>query len=318
MVMLTVKNNVHTRLKTPFPALSSAQRLSFDLNGYVVLKSVFSEKDVEEMKLALYDIRARGKAVKETGIPDPSLGGATVNATESYTRMNGIGRAHERMIDFITHPYLVGMAEEVMGCAARINETNSIINKRTGSNTIGWHRGADVQVSTHYKKNLFHCNFVKTLINLTDFGPDDGGTVCVAGSHKLDIPYHQLKPFIDERPELVHQFIAPKGSVFLFAESLIHGTGIIRTDNERVLLINGFASRMMPYWDEPNSLTEESFLVTLPEHLRMLCAGFAHWTREQKYRNLMDTEESCDHALGSWRNREAKEFIPNQTEVDIV
>ena len=34
----------------------------------------------------------------------------------------------------------------------------------------------------HTDEGLFHYSFVKTLTNLTDLGPDDGGTVVIAGS----------------------------------------------------------------------------------------------------------------------------------------
>ncbi|NRA40221.1 MAG: phytanoyl-CoA dioxygenase family protein [Planctomycetes bacterium] len=316
MPMLNHHDDIQTRLKVPFPALTPAQRCHFDVHGYVIIENVFSDSEVEELKAALFDIRDRARHAEAAGTIDESLRDAFVKGNEWMLKLYSIGCAHERMIDFITHPYLAGMAEEVMGSAARINETNAAINSKWEWGSTGWHRGADVQVSSHYKRNLFHCDFVKTLVNLTDYGPDDGGTVCLPGSHKLDVPQAELAQLINEHPELAHQFIAPKGSVFLFAETLMHGTGVIKSDNERVLLINGYASRMMPAWDEKSTNSPE-FLETLPEHLKVLCAGYAHWTRGQHYRSLMDAHEECVHELGSWCDREAQSFMPNEFEVDV-
>ena len=315
--MLTMYDQIERRLKTPFPALSPAQRLHFDMHGYVIIESVFSEAETDELRAVMLDIRDRGLRAEQAGILDPSLNGAQVSSQGEYHhRLWGLGRAHERLLDFVFNPYLVGMAEEVVGGGVRINETNGHVNRRCGASGHGWHRGADIQVATYTKRNLFHCNFVKTLVNLTDFGPDDGGTVCIPGTHKIDIPQDQIKAMIADRPDMIHQFIAPKGSVFLFAETLMHGTGIIRSDQERVLLINGFASRMMPHWDSAQSLMDPAFIEQLPEHVRLLADGYAHWTRGQRYRRLSDPAEHWEPALTAWRDLPALAYNPRATEVD--
>ena len=33
----------------------------------------------------------------------------------------------------------------------------------------------------HLQKGLYHYSFVKTLTNLSDLGPDDGGTIVIPG-----------------------------------------------------------------------------------------------------------------------------------------
>ena len=317
-------HNMHSRIQTPFPALSSAERYHFETHGYVILESVFSDEEVESLKAAVYDVFDRFQASQESGVNDPSLMGANTHHFEpgKMRRLNGMGFSHERFIDFNTHPYIVGMCEEVTGSAVRLNETTAIANVggSQGQETFGWHRGADVQASCHTKHNLFHCDFVKTLVNLTDFGPDNGGTLCLPGTHKLDIPYHELRDFANENAHIAHQFIAPKGSVFLFAESLIHATGENRSDEERVLFISSFCNRMLPNWDRYEGidpLHEEAYLAQFPEHLRIHFRGYADWTRGQRYRrNLADAIEPCDHALGSWRQRPAVEFVPCSVEVD--
>jgi hypothetical protein len=65
-------------------------------------------------------------------------------------------------------------------------------------------------------RDLIHCNFVKTLTNLTELGPEDGGTVVIAGSHRMPLPPADLIALAEADPSLVHQIVAPAGSTLLF------------------------------------------------------------------------------------------------------
>lgn len=99
----------------------------------------------------------------------------------------------------------------------------------------------------HTKQGLFHCSFVKTLTNLTELGPDDGGTVVVAGSHKLDLPVEEMVACAYADPSLIHLVVAPAGSTLLFAETLVHATGRIRSERERAIIVCD-GTRLFPYW----------------------------------------------------------------------
>ena len=100
--------------------------------------------------------------------------------------------------------------------------------------------------ASHERGELIHCNFVKTLTNLTELGPDDGGasrrcccrlplrlqplaadrglalsgTVVIAGSHRMPLPPHELIQLAEEDPSLIHQVVAPPGSALFFGETL--------------------------------------------------------------------------------------------------
>jgi hypothetical protein len=120
---------------------------------------------------------------------------------------------------------------------------------------------------------------------LTDLGEDDGGTVVVAGSHKLDIPQQEMIEAAYQDRRLIHQVIAPAGSTLLFAETLIHATGQVRSDRERVIIIGGYAASMYPYWD--GAETSEAFRQQVPPQFRTLLLGKAHWTRGARYRTSL-------------------------------
>ncbi len=136
---------------------------------------------------------------------------------------------------------------------------------------------------------------------LTDLGPDDGGTVVVAGSHKVDLPAQQLIEVAYADRSLIHQVAAPAGSTLLFAETLIYATGQIRSNNERVILITGYGSTLFPYWD--NGILSEEFENTIPEHRRTLFKGKVHWTRNPRYRALDEPVDGREFSLGRWNDR---------------
>jgi len=275
----------------PFPALTPAQRYQFEINGYVVVPKVLSAEECAEIHRAMQrvktDIRARAPGV------EPRLGEPRFLVDlPHHVFISDMREADPLFTAYATHPRLVGMAEEVMGGEARMVEMNAHINSRnpgvapTDAPKFDFHNGTDVPFSSHTKHGLFHCNFVKTLTNLTELGPDDGGTVVVAGSHKIDLPVEDMIARAYEDRSLIHQVVAPAGSTLLFAETLIHATGQIRSDRERAIIICGYGSTMFPYWGGCE-LTPE-FTAKIPPHLQTLYGGNAHWTRGPRYRNLSD------------------------------
>ena len=275
----------------PFPALTPAQRYHFDVNGYVVAPDVLSGEECDALKEAMQrtkrDIRSRASGY------EPRLDEATFRMDHPHhVFISDLRAADPLFTAYVTHPRLVGMAEEVMGGEARIVEFNAHINSRHPNYVPGepakfdFHNGIDVPYGSHVKHGLFHCCFVKTLSNLTDLGPDDGGTVVVAGSHKIDLPVEDMVARAYEDRSLIHQVIAPAGSTLLFAETLIHGTGQIRSDKERVIIIGGYGGTMFPYWGGREMSPE--FAADIPPRFKTLFDGKAHWTRGPRYRNLTD------------------------------
>jgi hypothetical protein len=275
----------------PFPALTPAQRYHFEIFGYVVVPGVLSPAECEAIRAALQrvkrDLRARAPGqVRQPGEP------AFIMDLPHHVFMGSIREADPVITAYAAHPRLVGMAEEVIGGEARIVELNAHLNSRDPAETFaaepqfGFHLGIDVPYGGHTKNGLFHCSFVKTLTNLTELGPDDGGTVVVAGSHKLDVPEKELIAAAYADRSLIHQVIAPAGSTLLFAETLLHATGRIRSDRERAIIVCGYGTSMFPFWDG-GEMTPE-FAAQIPEHLKVLFHGKAHWTRGPRYRTLAE------------------------------
>ncbi len=264
--------------------LTSAQRLHFDIYGFVLLENVLDSDEVERMKGALYRMKA-----------DTDLGAKRVYARgerKHHVLFGNLVEYDPALLEYAAHPQLVPLVEEVVGGAVRLEETEAIINSRDPEATLadlhkrrynptGFHRGTKHGWGTYQEQNRFHCIFVKTLAYLTDVGPDDGGTCVIPGSHRLTWSQEEMIAAALSDDKLIYQVEAPAGSVLLFAESLVHSTTEIRSDTERVILISGYTPPMVREW--PGNEVSPEFIETLPAEMRPLISGSDSWHWKRRY-----------------------------------
>ena len=290
----------------PFPALNAEQRLHLEIYGYVVIPETLSAGETGRILESLQRLKRELLSARDcTGDPAVRVRGANLIKDEPcHAYMGAIVESDPVITAYASHPRLVGMAEELMGSEARIVEVNAHINHRdpdedlSGPATYNFHRGIDVPFGTYYDGGLFHCNFVKTLTNLTDLEPDDGGTTVIAGSHKLAQPAKDLIACAYRDRSLIHQVVAPAGSTLLFGETLIHATGQVRSDRERAIVICGYAPIMYQSWEDGE--LSDAFVADLPERYRPLFLGRRHWLRGARCRSLADPVEAGTVPLPEW------------------
>ena len=273
----------------PFPALTPAQRYFLDVNGYVVVPNTLTTDEIGRLLEALQRLK------RDFLDADEPASAMVRNCRLSICKPHHVHFAHvletdPALLDYLSHPRLVAMAEELVGGSVRLEESEGIINSRApdfdaaAPQRYGFHTGTRPEHGVYFKNGLYHCNFVKTLTNLTPLGPDDGGTVVIAGSHKVNAPVEQIIACAYEDPSLIHQVIAPAGSTLLFGEALIHATGQLRSDRERVIVIGGYTPPMFRAW--PGQEPSQAYIDALPEAHKRLIAGTESWNWQQRYRTL--------------------------------
>lgn len=269
--------------KRPFPALTPNQRVHLDVYGYVVIENALTKSEVDRLKGVMYGLedhyRTHGK------MPDGSK--CIFSTSPEYFRIDNLPHVHPAFMEYVAHPRLVGMAEEAVGGVVRLEQSDAHIRrppKDKSQQGYGFHRGAEMEFA-NIRNGLYHCSFVKTLTNLTDLGPDDGGTTVIAGSHKmLQVSQRALIDASKDDPRLIHQVVAPAGSTLLFFEALMHSSGIIRSDNDRLLIIGGYTPTMFQTWEgyEP----ERPFVESVPAHHREFLTGAKRYSWERRVRSL--------------------------------
>jgi hypothetical protein len=219
-----------------FPGLTPAQRLHLETRGYVVLENVLTQTECEALKQDIYAIEA---AFRTTGdLPagmDPNTFTFFTATSHDFFRVDNLPHLARSFYDYVTHPRLLATMEEICGTEVRLEQSDAAIRrptvpKRRPGQRLGLHgglRGYTGKAYQHTDKGLYHYTFVKTLTNLTDLGPEDGGTVVIPGSHKIDegVDPAEIIGAAMENPEvLLDRVVAPAGSTLVFFESTIHAS----------------------------------------------------------------------------------------------
>ncbi len=268
---------------TPFPALTSAQRLHIEIYGYVIIENLLSQEEVGTLKDKVYEIEDLYRRTGEQ--PGPNCWNTSTK--EEFFRVDNLPHLAPCFFDYLTHPRIVGMAEEIIGGPARLQQSDAHIRRplKEEKTRHGFHRGINPAYS-HYENGLYHFSFIKALTNLTDLGPDDGGTTVIAGTHKVptDVPQEDIVNAAYEDPSMIHQVIVPAGSTLLFYESLIHAAGIIKSDKERVLILGGYMPTMFQAWMGYDP--DPDFAETVSDEHRALLTGEAKFRWPRGKRNL--------------------------------
>ena len=278
----------------PFPALTPAQRYHFDVFGYVVIENALTVDETDAVREALYRLK---RDFVETGDPTNStVRGCRITEFEPHkTHFTHVLETDPAVLDYVTHPRLVGMVEEVVGDTVRLEESEATINSRDLDEDLdalpryGFHAGVRPDIGTYVENGLLHSSFVKTLTNLTDLGPEDGGTAVIAGSHKMKCPQEEVIACAYDDPSLIHQVFAPAGSTLLFTEALIHATGQRRSEGERAIIVAGYTPTHFQAWT--GNQPSQEFVEQTPEPIRPLVSGSDGWHRQHRFRSLGDAVE---------------------------
>ena len=265
----------------PFPALTPGQRLHLEVHGYVIHEELVSAQRVKVLRDTIYEMEAKYRATGELPGPDCHLSAAS----QQVWRLDNLPHLAPCFFDYLTDPWIVGMAEEITGGGVRLEQSDAHVRRPVEAEQYGFHRGIYGGFS-HTGNGLYHFTFVKALTNLTDLGPDDGGTTVIAGTHKIgrEVADRDIIEAAMEDPRLIHQVEAPAGSTLLFYESLMHSHGIIRSDRDRVLIIGGYTPTMFQTWRgyEPNA----AFVAGLSDQHRALLTGEIRYKWHERTREL--------------------------------
>lgn len=275
---------------SPYAALTPSQRLHLDIFGYVLIENVFSTEEVKRLRETLYAIEARYIETGECPYPSSHFS----STTQECFRVDNLPHIAQPFFDYVTHPRLVAMAEEITGGKVRLEQSDAHIRRPLeqppAPGQYGFHRGINPGFS-YIRNGLFHFTFVKTLTNLTDLEPGDGGTTVIPGTHKITDEVNQaaIVQAAMEDPRLIHEVSAPAGSTLLFYEALIHASGVIRSGKDRSLIIAGYTPTMFQAWHgyDPDA----AFLATLSDEHRALLSGERKYGWDRTLRKL-ETEEA--------------------------
>ncbi|MBI3831260.1 MAG: phytanoyl-CoA dioxygenase family protein [Planctomycetes bacterium] len=199
--------------------VSAEERFLFDLQGFLLLKNVYSAEECRALLDALRRLEAQDyddRWIMERGSKQSMP--TRFRLSKESVRMNGLLRLDPAFDVVMDQPRVLARLQAFMGEPQLINTWS--ISKGPGTPEGGWHRGIP---PTDYsvRNGEIRSRMLNVVTFLTDNGPKDGCVVAVPGSHKnnLDLPwgdYHGLG-----MPGSV-AVTGKAGDVFMFSEAVVH------------------------------------------------------------------------------------------------
>lgn len=249
---------------------TAAQRLHLDVYGYVVIERLFDRSAVDELVATLAAIEDEFRATGQLrrGVS------AYWSTTREAFRIDNLVHVAPCFHRYATDRRLVAMAEEAVGGPVRLEQSDAAVYRAGHVQEHWFHRVPFLQFADT-REGLYHFPFVKALTNLSDVGPEDGGTVVIAGSHKIPGPDDAIVAAAGDDPSLVHRVVAPAGSTLFFYESLLHSSGVNRSGRDRPVMIAGYTPTMFQAWGGYDP--DPAFVATLPADERELLTGERRW-----------------------------------------
>ena len=201
------------------------ERYEFDLNGYIVYPEVLSREEVERINGILSDRTP-----------------ATGSGKFAFFELDPL------FMDLLARPQLLEILRVLLGNWLRFDHAFGIQMTRTSSimeNLHGgpvqeqrafWYHWLPWPVDARPPGQTMHNGLIKVIYALNDVQPEDGGFICVPGSHKGNIAY---RPRFDSHLVVNPTFKA--GDALIFTEALVHGSRQWVSDRTRRVLIYSYA-----------------------------------------------------------------------------
>ena len=222
------------------------RRVSQD--GFTILEGVIPAGQVPPVRDAVIAAQQRRHAETEAALAATRASGHRVGV-EGVASLRGVLNETQIFAPWLVEPRLLGIARSFFGEHVRISCTDCVIN-HPGCGRGYWHADWPYNqtnashIPAPYPDALLH---LATIWMLTDFTPDNGGTLLVPGSHRFaGNPSAQNMGGIDRDAPYPTEFhaVGSAGSVLLYDSRMWHAVPPNRSAADRVALIVRYA----PWW----------------------------------------------------------------------
>lgn len=242
--------------------LSASDRYLFDLNGFLVLRGVFSPETIGAANAAidahmdqLHERTGKLRTSALYGRHSPNLAGDGRTGRSDMGGMLGWAAPHcEPFREVLAHPRLAPLLIELLGEGYRLDHSPLLLHQRKGSEGHTLHGGAVTEaggpawpLQYQYAHGQIRTALLTVCMQLTDTGPTDGGFCVVPGSHKANFPTPPALADCAALTEHVRQPTPQAGDALVFTEAVLHGTLPWTSDRERRTVIYRFAPAGLAY-----------------------------------------------------------------------
>ena len=216
--------------------MDARQKYLFDTRGFLVLDDVLSAEQCQRLIAAM-------KALID--VPDDQLPEGVRSANDpAMARLGDLTSAGPEFCELIDIPRVIDLLKVIIHHELRLENTYGYI-RRKGFPGLRMHGGGSFDSNgqdmtlmyRHFNGRIFSGHTV-VAFNLTDVSEEEGGFVCVPGSHKANFPIPEgMKTFENGVDRSVFQCVPCRaGSAVIFTEALCHGATPWTSDRERITL----------------------------------------------------------------------------------
>lgn len=259
--------------------MDEIEQYLFDVNGYIVVEDILSKDLLHRLNTAIDQCSDR-MVTEERSL---SFGAAALQGDKRRTEFaDGLSWPKPHRAAFhtlLSLPSTLSYMLALMGDGFRLDSIRGT-EMTSGTEGLILHGGGGNSNTLSYY-HFIDGKLRNTLVNvayaLTDAKPDEGGFVCVPGSHKANLPCPSKLVNFELGSEHVKKFSIKAGSAIIFSEALIHGTMPWRGENPRRTLFVRYSPGAMAFRAEPRPDNYELFaseldplqeaLLTPPYHI---------------------------------------------------
>ena len=222
--------------------LTHEQLTNFSARGWVIQEDVFDNDFMDVCRVAMDEIAAAQPAEKT---------GTDIEIIHGLINRKQIFR------ECFLNPTIIEGCRQLMGTELRHRFTWMIVKEPHPErhkdrkalmdvDKLEWHRDMRPKWGTFVNDNdpsLANCIMINCMVPVTDIGPDDGVTLVLEGSHKLE-----GAGISDLRQCSVAQIEAPRGSVVYFPETLMHTAVPILSERRRYVMFYAYVPPWFEVW----------------------------------------------------------------------
>jgi len=244
--------------------LTEEERFLFDLNGFLVVRGVFSPQEVAAANAAV-DVHAAQMQARVAADLRNAKSGTPMSAAGPRLDLGGMLFWPEPHCNFfrdvLAHPKLIPYLTAICGEGYRMDHQPQVIAQDRDSEGFSLHGGPisgdDGVPHGRWNPELqYRCvggdiwtTLLAVSVQLTDHNPGDGGFCVLRGSHKLNLPVPKdvatgVSPAF---AETIHSPVTKAGDVVLFSEATVHGASPWRGEHQRRIALYRFSPANIGY-----------------------------------------------------------------------
>jgi len=216
-------------------ALTDAQRLFFETNGYLVIPNALSPSELTTVRESARRAEARWRA-------DPSLKGwrkPNIEQVQCPIEYDDV------LFDLLEHPRVFPLVRELLGDDISMIDNDLFISPPHSRTHAGWHHDVGMAGVYHPRSVMM----IKVFYVLDDIAENGGATLFLPGSHRfpLDFPL----PRVDDPADMPNhvKMAHPAGTAYFFNGRLYHAASNNDTDKPRRVLIYNYGHAWMRIWE---------------------------------------------------------------------